>query len=117
MLLGDMAYYTLEEYVLHLEHLVHLLEKHENFHIHLIKEEAEIQYMVYAREELGAIVAKTSAPPVILAINEANLATAFWDFLQNMIGEKAYQQPNNTETAKKLIDYIQRLKQPLSNGD
>lgn len=117
MLLGDMVYYTLEEYVLHLEHLVDLLEKQENFHVHLIKEETEIQYMVYAREELGAIVAKTSVPPVILAINETNLATAFWDFLHNIIGEKAYQQPNNTETAKKLVDYIQRLKQPLSNGD
>lgn len=111
MLLGGTAYYTSEEYVRHLEHLVHLLEKHENFHVHIIKEEAEIQYMVYAREDLGAIVAKTSASPVILAINEANLSTAFWNFLQSLIGEKAYQQPNNTETAKKLVDYIQRLKQ------
>ena len=111
MLLGDTAYYTLEEYILHLEHLVRLLGKYDNFHVHLIKEEEEIKYMVYAREELGAIVAKTSAPPVVLAINEANLATAFWDFLQSMIGEKAYQYPNNVELSQKLVDYIQRLKQ------
>jgi len=111
MLLGDTAHYNLEEYILHLEHLVFLLGKYDNFHISLIKEESEVKYMVYAREELGAIVAKTSAPPFILAINEANLATAFWDFLQSLIGEKAYQQPNNTEIAKRLVDYIQRLKQ------
>lgn len=111
MLLGDTVYYTLEEYILHLEHLVHLLEKYDNFHIHLIKKEAEVTYMVYAREELGVIVAKTSAPPVVLAINETNLAAAFWDFLHNMIGEKAYQYPNNLESAKKLTEYIKQLKQ------
>ena len=111
MLLGDAAYYSLEEYILHLENIVDLLEKHENFHVHLAKEKTEVEYMVYAREDLGVIVAKTSAPPVVLAINEANLATAFWDFLQGMIDEKAFQHPNNLETAKKLTDYIQRLKQ------
>ena len=110
MLLGDTVYYTLDEYILHLEHLLLLLEKYENFHVYFTKEESESQYMVYAREELGAIVAKTSTPPVVLAINEANLATAFWDFLQNLIGEKNYRNPDNVETGKKLTDYIQWLK-------
>lgn len=110
MLLDDTVYYTLEEYVLHLEHLLLLLEKYENFHIQFIKEETEPQYMVYAREEIGVIVAKTSTPPVVLAINEANLATAFWDFLRSMIAEKENKQPNNKVSAKMLNDYIQRLK-------
>jgi hypothetical protein len=52
MLLGGTAYYTSEDYVRHLEHLVHLLEKHENFHVHIVKEETENQYMVYARKIL-----------------------------------------------------------------
>lgn len=111
MLLGNVAHYTLGEYILHLEYLVYLLGEYENFHIHLIKEESEVQYVVYAKEELGAIIAKTSAPSVILAINEANLATSFWDFLQSMIREKSYQQPNNMETAKELKDHIEQLKQ------
>ncbi len=110
MLLSDAAYYTPEEYILHLEHLIHLMEKYENFHICLIKQEAEMQYMVYAREGLGAIVAKTSAPAVVLAINEANLSTAYLDFLQSMIDEKAYRHPNNEESIDKLADYIKRLK-------
>ena len=111
MLLGDTVYYTLEEYILHLEYILLLLEKYENFHVYFTNGETEAQYIVYAREELGAIVAKTSTPPVVLAINEANLATAFWDFLRSMIAEKPYQYPNNKESAKMLADYIQRIKQ------
>jgi hypothetical protein len=111
MLLGDTVYYTLEEYILHLEYILLLLEKYENFHVYFTKGETESQYIVYAREDLGAIVAKTSTPPVVLAINEANLATAFWDFLRSMIAEKSYQYPNNKESAKMLADYIQRIKQ------
>ena len=111
MLLGDTVYYTLEEYILHLEYILLLLEKYENFHVYFTNGETEAQYIVYAREELGAIVAKTSTPPVVLAINEANLATAFWDFLRSMIAEKPYQYPNNKESAKMLADYIKSIKQ------
>ncbi|MEA4933500.1 MAG: hypothetical protein VB071_08000 [Lawsonibacter sp.] len=111
MLLGDAASYTLEEYILHLEHLQSLLTHYDHFHLHLVKDEAPINYMVYAREALGAIVGKTSAPSVALAINETNLATAFWDYLKSMLGEKACQRPNNEESAKKLSDYIRQLKQ------
>ena len=107
MLLGGAAWYTPEEYILHLEHLVRLLENYENFHIHLIREEPEPRYMICAREELGVIVAKTSAPPVALVAKEANLAAVFWEFLQSMIGGKA---PDNAEAAGKLRDYNRRLR-------
>ena len=103
------VYYTEEEYVEHLEHLIHLLETYENFHIKLIKEEPESNYMIYAKEDLGSIVAKTSAPPVVLAINETNLTAAFWDFLINMIGGKGYQVSNKTEEVKSLKEYIKLI--------
>jgi hypothetical protein len=115
MLCGGMAYYTPEEYILHLEHLIVLLEKYDHFHIHLIQGEEETNYMVYVREELGAIIAKTSAAPVVLAINESNLTAAFWDFLRVLPVEKAYSFPDNTETAKKLSVHIRQLKKSLSS--
>jgi len=111
MMLGGTACYTPEEYIRHLEHLAELLRTYQNFHVHLIREEAESPYMVYAREELGVIIAKTSAPPVSWAISEPNLAAAFWDYLQSLTGERAYRQPNDAESEKRLLDYIQRLKQ------
>jgi hypothetical protein len=57
--------------------------------------------MVYAKEDLGAIVAKTSTPPVALAMNKSNMTAAFWDFLTSLISENAYCNPNNEESALK----------------
>lgn len=113
MLSGGAAYYTPEEYLLHLEHLVVLLNSYDNFHVYLSPDPKEDMYMVYAKEDIGAIVAKTSAPPVALAINEGNMTAAFWDFLKSMIVENTYLKPNNAETAKNLTDYINQLRHSI----
>ena len=65
--------------------------------------------MVYAREDLGAIVAKTSLPPVALAMNEDNMTAAFWDFLMSIVGKKNYDNPNNNGAANKLRSYIRQI--------
>lgn len=106
----ESIYYTKKEYIEHLSHLVYLLKTYKNFHVVLVEEALESNYLVYAKEELGAIVAKTSTPPVILAVNETNLTAAFWDFMRDIIGERDYQNPNNLEEVKKLEKYIQRIK-------
>lgn len=110
MISGESIYYNQEEYIQHLEHLLHLLKTYENFHVKLNERVLERNYMVYAKEDLGAIIAKTAAQPAILAVNETNLTAAFWDFLRNMIGEKSYQSTNNTQESKRLEEYIQRIK-------
>lgn len=75
----------------------------------LIEGMPESNFMVYAKEDLGVIVAKTSTPPIILAINETNLTAAFWDYLKDIFGEKVYQNPSNAGAAKRLKEYIQRI--------
>ncbi|NPV91259.1 MAG: transcriptional regulator [Firmicutes bacterium] len=112
MLGGSPAYYTAEEYIMHLENIVCLLETYENFHVCLVPDMSEDRYMVYAKEDVGALVAKTSIPPVILAMNENNMTAAFWDFLNSVIGEKAYTSLDNTATAKEIRAYIQQIKNP-----
>lgn len=107
---GGLIYYTKEEYIGHLEGLVYLLNTYDNFHVKLVDGMTESNYMVYAKEELGQIIAKTSAPPLVLAVNETNLTAAFWDYLRNIIGEKDYQSPNNQEQAIKLEEYIYKIK-------
>ena len=108
---GRSQYYTREEYLEHLEHLVYLKQTFDRFHVYLVEDLPESNYTVYAKEDLGAIIAKTSAPPVVLSVDEANMAAAFWDFLRDLIGEKDYQNPNQQEETKKLLKYIQKIKQ------
>ena len=102
--------YTLEEYIAHLENIQDLMNTYPNFNVYLTKEPIESRYMVYVKENLGAIIAKTSGPPVALAFNESNLTAGFWDYLRSLIGEKSYRYPNKKESSDKLSEYICSLK-------
>jgi hypothetical protein len=73
----------------------------------------EDRYAVYVKEELGVIVAKTSLPPVVLAISEGNMTAAFWDFLKNLIGAKAYDHPDNPQMIRLLTEYMERLERAV----
>ena len=110
MMNGGVLHYTKEEYVLHLEHIARLLEEHKNYHIKMIDSVIDSPYTLYAKDDIGAIVAKTSSPPTILAINEKNLSSAFWDYLRNEIGEREYHHPNDKEELKKMKEYINQIK-------
>lgn len=112
MMNGGALHYTKEEYVKHLEHIAYLLEEHKNFHIKMIEGVIDSAYTVYAKDDIGAIVAKTSSPPIILAINEKNLSSAFWDYLASTMGEWDYHHPNDKEELKKLKEYISRIHSP-----
>lgn len=109
MMGGGAVYYTPDEYLLHLQNVIRLLDTCENYHVHLAKEPIENRYSVYVREELGAIVAKTSQPPVVLFMNEGNMAASYWDYLKSIIKENAYENPNNTVVAAALRDYVNKL--------
>jgi len=109
MLGGGAVFYTPEEYVAHLEQVISLRSSYENYRVVLI-DRAEDRFTVYAREELGVIVAKTSQPPVVLAISESNMVAAFWDFLKSMAGEKALTATDKGATIRQLEDYVQKLR-------
>ena len=110
MMDGGALHYTKEEYVKHLEHIAYLLEENKNYHIKMVEGVTDSAYNLYVKDDIGAIVVKTSSPPIILAINEKNLSSAFWDYLISTIGERDYHHPNDEEELKELKEYIYRIK-------
>ncbi|NMA93484.1 MAG: transcriptional regulator [Clostridiales bacterium] len=113
MLCGQEMYYTLEEYISHLENIQRLLDAYPNFNIYLTKKALESRCMIYVKENLGAIITKTSEPPVVLAFDESNLSAVLWDYLISLIGEKSFQSPDKKESSDKLKEYINLLKQNI----
>ncbi|MEA4895541.1 MAG: transcriptional regulator [Oscillospiraceae bacterium] len=106
MLADSDVFYTAEEYARHLENLLLLLRKHENFHVKLAGGSIEESYMLYVKDDVGAIVTKTAKPHVILAIGENNMTAAFWDYLKNAAGSVDASKRGREAIAKKLTEYI-----------
>ena len=115
MLEGGAVYYAPEEYLLHLQNIVKLLDTYENYHVCLVSGPVEDRYAIYVKEDLGVIVAKTSPPPVMLAMNEGNMTSAFWDYLRALICARACDNPDNKNAVNKLSEYIGQLQQMKGN--
>jgi len=116
MLISGKVFYTAEEFIRHLEHIVKLLGKYKSFHVSLSGSTDDESYMVYVKEDIGAIVAKTTPPPTILVIGENNLKAAFWDYLKSLTGSKAVLSRGREETLTKLSEYIVRLKKAAASS-
>jgi hypothetical protein len=102
--------YTPQDYTKHLQNIITLLKNHENFHIHITEKPLDDRYIVYCREDMGAIVAKTSLPPIALASSESQLVAAYWDFLKHTVGSKEYDRPDNEKAIEMLQEYIGEVK-------
>lgn len=102
-------YYTAEEYKAHLENIVQLLQTYENYNLILKKRISHEGYTLYAKEDLGAFVFKTSSPNLIFEINENNLTSAFWYYLHANLGKKQRNEKQKKETIKQLQAVISDL--------
>jgi hypothetical protein len=103
------VYYTADEYKKHLEHIIFLLEAYDNFHVHISTDSAEERYMLYVKEDLGAIVGKSAEPWFLFAINEINMTAAFWDFLRNKISRASDPAVQKRETINQLQAVISNI--------
>ncbi|SMP50932.1 hypothetical protein SAMN06296020_10436 [Anoxynatronum buryatiense] len=80
---GLEAFYTPEEYRLHLMQIIELLNTHERYHVSLGYQRRAGGYTLYAREDVGVLVMKPSQPPAVFAINEGQMTASFWDYLMH----------------------------------
>ena len=110
---GRFGSYTPQDYIEHLNNIIALLKANDNYHIHITGKPLDEQYILYCREDLGVIVAKTSEPPIGFAANESQLTAAFWDFLKHSIGSQEYDHPDNEKAILKLREYIEEIKGSL----
>jgi hypothetical protein len=107
---GGINSYTPQDYIKHLQNIIALLKANKNYHIHVTGKPLDDRYIVYCREDMGVIVAKTSQPPISLAVNESQLTAAFWDFLKHTVGSKEYDRPDNEKATLRLRKYIAEVR-------
>ena len=76
--------YTEEQYLSHLENLYKLQKHYQNFTV-IEKTELPLNILFYCKEEVSAVVAKTSAPSTAFVFSEQNMVAALNDYLKKNI--------------------------------
>ncbi len=100
-------FYHPGEYRLHLENIIQFLLKYDNYQVSISKDMKDDGYRLYVKEDLGAIVVKTTNPQIVFAINESNMVAAFWDYLRIVFDEN---KPNRNDVIRMLRQYVDELK-------
>lgn len=104
-LIGYPAYYTKEELVAHLENMVNLLRKYDNFNVVLTRKSVD-GVMVKVMENVGLVLAGSNPPTTLFNIWEDSLTTLFWDYLNDLVGKA----PVKSKTIEQLERYVAKLK-------
>jgi len=99
-------FYQLEEFRAHLENIIQLLQKFDNYQVHINKNIKDYEYRLYVKEDLGAIVIKTNSPHAVFAINESNLTAAFWDYLRIIFKENKTEKKHVISQLQKIVDEL-----------
>ena len=104
------VFYTRDELILHLENVIMLLQACPNYHVYIDTLNKNEGFMLYGKEDVRAIVAKTSAPAITFAINESNMTASFWDYLNGSINGISDPQLNKKAVTQRLRAIIKQLK-------
>jgi transcriptional regulator with XRE-family HTH domain len=100
--------YKKDELIEHLENILRLSQKYENYNLIVNPEKSDKELSLYCKEDVGIIASKKEPPFMIFAINESNMTAAFWDFLKGKIENKKF---HKKDSMKKLSDYIKKIKE------
>lgn len=76
--------YTKEQYLQHIDQLKQMENQCENLDIHFVNELAD-HTLIYIKEDIGVIMAKTNTPQTAFVINERNIINAFWDYMEKRV--------------------------------
>ena len=76
--------YTKEQYLQHIDQLKQMENQCENLDIHFVNELAD-HTLIYIKEDIGVIMAKTNTPKTAFVINERNIINAFWDYMEKRV--------------------------------
>ncbi len=104
------SYYTRQEYCDHLENIIRLLQKYPHYQVYLADREEIPRALIYVKEDVGVIVAKTTSPAVTFAINESNMTAAIWDYMRIMTQKLSRSKRQKKDTINQLSKIIDGLR-------
>ncbi len=98
MFRSETLFYTKEEYALHLEHILSLMKEHKNYTA-LMSGHIESIIMIWGKEDVGILMARTESPSTVFAFSEQNMTAAFWAYLVKQCQSVAYRTQKQSITS------------------
>ena len=102
--------YTPESYAAHLEHILKLMDKYENYHFVPINPTEQQDYSLFTSESGLTLLLSNSQPPFMLEIRRPELSQACHEYLMRMADLVGYTGIRRTKIRMQIKELIQKLK-------
>ncbi len=108
-------FYSSQEYLLHLQNIIRLLENYHNYNVIIQDKIIMENLMIYVKEETGVIIAKYEFPQVFFGLNEKNMTSAFWSYIENIINTLSKENKDKKHALRQLKNFERSLISNISN--
>jgi len=82
---GKPVFYSPEEYRMHLERVLSLLNRFPGYQVFLQEQTDRENLTIYCREDRGVLITRNQQPFVMFAVSESSMTSAYWDYLKQEI--------------------------------
>ena len=103
--------YTPETYAMHLEHILELMDKYENYHFVPVNSMERQDYNLFASESGLTLLISNSETPFMLEIRRPELSHACHEYLMRMAELVGYTGIRRTKIRMRIQELIQELRQ------
>lgn len=102
---GRGTFYTADEFIAHLEHIVEMTKKYPNYNVILTRKTVD-GAMLNVKENVGAIIATAYPPSSIFCVSEPSLIALCSEYAHSFFGKISTKKSD----VEKLKKYIEKLK-------
>lgn len=106
----DHPVYTPETYARHLEHILELMDKYDNFHFVPVKPSERQDYNLFASESGLTLLISNTLPPFMLEIRRPELSQACHEYLMRMADLVGYTGIRRAKIRMRIKELIQELR-------
>lgn len=105
-------FYSLEEYIEHVEYLIYLVKRYQNYHLCISPKNINSNVHVSVKDQVGVTVFKKDQPVRLFAINHPEMTNAFYCYAEDFLNRL----PRESKDKESVVRVLERLIQDLSKG-
>jgi hypothetical protein len=100
--------YSFSDFYDHLQHIIQLLEKHNNYHLLLTDDFSYQNIKLAVKDEVGSLISRNDEKEIIIAFNQPNITNSFFTYLKYMIREIPNKEKNKARVINRLNNYLDK---------
>lgn len=107
---NEIHYYTTQEFIEHLEHMVYLLKNYQNYQVNIQNQDVFEDCSIIIKQNVGMIFIKKKQIPFIFTLNEPNFTSSFWDYMFIKTNPFEDSEIKRKKAISKIKSYIKKIK-------